>query len=76
MEQITVEELKRKAEPYLVVDIRDEIAFSYGSISGAINIPQSRLEEDYSVLPKDKHKKSRISLSFLINLSIGSLFKK
>lgn len=33
MEQITVEELKRKTEPYLVVDIRDEIAFSYGSIS-------------------------------------------
>ena len=54
MEQITVEELKRKTEPYLVVDIRDEIAFSYGSISGAINIPQSRLEKDYSVLPKDK----------------------
>ena len=39
---------------YTVIDIRDEIAFTYGTINGAVNIPQAKLEESLDTLPKDK----------------------
>ena len=49
IEEVSIEELKSLDERYTIIDIRDEISFRYGSISGAINIPQkeimSRLDE-------------------------------
>lgn len=42
------------SESFAVIDIRNELDFEYGHINGAVNIPLSEIEEDYSVLPKDK----------------------
>ena len=55
IEQITVDEMKTLDDnDYTVIDIRDEIAFTYGTINGAVNIPQAKLEESLDILPKDK----------------------
>lgn len=55
IEQITVDEMKTlDSNDYTVIDIRDEIAFTYGTINGAVNIPQAKLEESLGTLPKDK----------------------
>ncbi|WP_448919731.1 ATP-binding protein [Eubacterium sp.] len=55
IEQITVDEMKTLDDnDYTVIDIRDEIAFTYGTINGAVNIPQAKLEESLETLPKDK----------------------
>lgn len=55
IEQITVDEMKTlDNNDYMVIDIRDEIAFTYGTINGAVNIPQAKLEESIDTLPKDK----------------------
>ena len=55
IEQITVDEMKTlDSNDYTVIDIRDEIAFTYGTINGAVNIPQAKLEESLDTLPKDK----------------------
>lgn len=55
IEQITVDEMKTLDDnDYTVIDIRDEIAFTYGTINGAVNIPQAKLEESLDTLPKDK----------------------
>ncbi|MBQ8176352.1 MAG: ATPase [Oscillospiraceae bacterium] len=53
--EITINELKTlPSDSYMLIDMRDEYAFSYGHIDGAVNIPQKNLEEDYPELPKDK----------------------
>lgn len=52
--EITAEELNSlNNDSYLVIDIRDDIAFQYGSIPNSVNIPQKELEEKDD-LPKDK----------------------
>lgn len=38
----------------MIIDIRDEFSFEYGSIPNAVNIPLDELKQDFSVLPKDK----------------------
>ena len=38
----------------MIIDIRDEFSFEYGSIPNAVNIPLDKLKQDFSVLPKDK----------------------
>ena len=54
-EEISVGEmLKLDESEYLVIDIRDEIAFTYGTINNAVNIPQNQLDEKLGTLPKDK----------------------
>ena len=51
--EITVSELKKlSADSYMLIDMRDEYAFSYGHIDGAVNIPQEMLED--AELPADK----------------------
>ena len=51
--EITVSELKNlSADSYMLIDMRDEYAFSYGHIDGAVNIPQEKLEN--TELPADK----------------------
>ena len=51
--EITVSELKKlSADSYMLIDMRDEYAFSYGHIDGAVNIPQEKLEN--AELPADK----------------------
>lgn len=52
MLEISVEDLTQKADGFLLVDIRDETAFSYGHIPGAVNLPYDKLEE--SELPREK----------------------
>lgn len=43
-EEITLEQIARKnRDEYLIVDIRDEVAFEYGHIQGAVNIPADRI---------------------------------
>ncbi len=55
VEEITVNEmLDMNEQDYIVVDIRDEIAFQYGTINGAINIPQAKIDNEIGNLPKDK----------------------
>ena len=51
-EEISVNDLN-KLNNYLIVDIRDEIAFKYGSIKGAINIPQHEIQNRLEELDKD-----------------------
>ena len=54
MEEITVKQLlEMDGRDYLVVDIRDSIAFAYGSINGAVNVPADEVE-NYSDFPTDK----------------------
>lgn len=53
--KISSSELKAlPPDSYMLIDMRDEYAFSYGHIDGAVNIPQKKLEEVYSELPKNK----------------------
>ena len=53
--EIKIQDLKNlNKEEYLLVDIREEAAFSHGFISGAVNIPLSKLREKQELLPKDK----------------------
>ena len=50
---ITSQELnKLSPDAYTVIDIRDETAFEYGHIKGAVNIPRERIAD--SELPADK----------------------
>ncbi len=52
--EITAEELgSLNKDSYLIIDIRDDIAFQYGNIPNSVNIPQKELEEKDD-LPKDK----------------------
>ena len=53
MMEISVSELNN-LENYTVIDIRDEIAFEYGSIEGAINIPERDLMNSLNLLDKSK----------------------
>ena len=50
-EEISIEEIVSGGE-YVIVDVRDEAAFEYGHIDGAVNIPAERVCQ--SDLPKDK----------------------
>ena len=51
MNEISLNQLKN-TDGYIIIDIRDETAFEYGHITGAVNIPQDKI---YSAdLPKDK----------------------
>ncbi|MGN0614104.1 MAG: rhodanese-like domain-containing protein [Porcipelethomonas sp.] len=53
--EITVEEMKALPENgYMLIDLRDEYAFSYGHIDGAVNIPQNVLDKNEAELPKQK----------------------
>ena len=46
MNKVTVQELSRlEADSTVIVDIRDESAFSYGHIPGAINIPVTQIDK-------------------------------
>ncbi|WP_308619742.1 ATP-binding protein [uncultured Eubacterium sp.] len=55
IKEISVDEMKSlDYDDYIVVDIRDERAFAYGSINGAVNIPQNKIDEKLDTLPKDK----------------------
>ena len=52
-QEITVQELlKLPQDSYLLIDMRDAYAFSYGHMDGAVNIEQEALAE--AVLPQDK----------------------
>lgn len=53
--EINIQDLKGlDPRDYMLVDIRDEAAFAHGFISGAVNIPLSKLQEDPELLPKGK----------------------
>ncbi|MDD6991483.1 MAG: ATP-binding protein [Oscillospiraceae bacterium] len=53
--EITAAELKKlPSDGFMIIDIRDEYAFGYGHIDGAINIPQKNIEENLAALPKEK----------------------
>ncbi len=53
--EITVEEMKALPEnSFMLIDMRDEYAFSYGHIDGAVNISQKILDENDTELPKQK----------------------
>ena len=51
-EEVSVKELKNLKSDYKLIDIRDEIAFQYGTINNAVNIPQSRLYDSLDLLDK------------------------
>ena len=53
MKEITTQEILQKDNgEYLIIDIRDESAFEYGHIAGAVNIPSDKIAE--AELPQDK----------------------
>lgn len=52
-EEISVKELNNIDVEYKIIDIRDEIAFQYGTINGAVNIPQNKLNDSLDLLNKD-----------------------
>lgn len=52
-EEISIAELKLLKEKYLIIDIRDEISYRYGSIEGAINIPQDKIEQNLEKFDKE-----------------------
>lgn len=53
--EITYRELQVKdSKNYILVDIRNEEAVSYGKMPGAVHIPDGMLEERMQELPKDK----------------------
>lgn len=49
-EEISVKDLKNIETEYKIIDIRDEIAFEYGTINGAINIPQNKIKDSLDLL--------------------------
>ena len=50
-----IEDLKNIApDKYQIIDIRDEYAFEYGHIPGAMNVPLERLEEKAETFSKEK----------------------
>lgn len=51
-EEISVKDLKNIETEYKIIDIRDEIAFEYGTINGAINIPQNKINDSLDLLDK------------------------
>lgn len=54
-EEITLEALEAQPkDTYLLVDIRDEAAFQFGHMDGAIHIPANELPERHAELPKDQ----------------------
>lgn len=53
MTEISVNELNN-IDNYTIIDIRDEIAFEYGSIDGAVNIPQRDITNRLDELDKSK----------------------
>lgn len=54
-EEITLEALEAQPkDTYLLVDIRDETAFQFGHMDGAIHIPANELPERHAELPKDQ----------------------
>ena len=53
IEEISVKELKNLEIGYKIIDIRDEIAFQYGTINGAINIPQNKIDDSLDLLDKE-----------------------
>lgn len=53
--ELTIAQLEKlPRESYTLVDIRDEIAFGFGHINGAVNIPRTALETRLTELPQDK----------------------
>ena len=53
IEEISIKELNNIDVEYKLIDIRDEIAFQYGTINGAVNIPQNKLNESLDLLNRD-----------------------
>ena len=52
-QEITVQEMQHLPEnSFMLIDMRDAYAFSYGHIDGAVNIPEEMLPE--AELPRDK----------------------
>ena len=47
------EYMKNRKEPDILVDLREETVFQFGSIPGAVNIPIGKIKELYR-LPKDR----------------------
>ena len=54
-QEITVKELSAlSSDSFILIDIRDEYAFEFGHIDGAVNIPQNVISEKYAEFPRDK----------------------
>ena len=53
--EMTVTEMKKLPhQSYVIIDIRDEYSFGYGHIDGAVNIPQNKINDSLSAIPKNK----------------------
>ena len=53
IEEISVKDLGEIKEKYRIIDIRDEIDFRYGSIPGAVNIPQKEIKRAAEEFDRD-----------------------
>lgn len=55
MSMITLDQLAdMEKNEYTVIDIRDEVGFSYGSVKDAVNIPLTRIYDELSLFDADK----------------------
>ncbi len=55
IQEITVDELNEwNMDDYMLIDIRDEMSYSYGHLPGAVNIPYDRMKEKLSELADKK----------------------
>lgn len=51
---VTLQEWQASPEDYQIIDIRDALAFAYGHMPGAVNLPLEALRADPSRLPQGK----------------------
>ena len=54
MKTVFVSDLKEMTEKEMIIDIREEDAFQYGAIPGAIHLPFINLKDNYHKIPNDK----------------------
>ena len=52
-----------KKEDYILIDIRDELSFSYGNIPGSINITEEMLLQHVCAKPDGMHTVCREDIS-------------
>ena len=62
--ELTLEALADLPESaYILYDVRDDVSFSYGTIPGALPLPNAEAAADAGSLPKDKKLVLRLRLT-------------
>jgi rhodanese-related sulfurtransferase len=54
IEQVEIEDVRRRAEETLVLDVREPEEYAHGHIPGAVSIPQAELASRLEEVPRDR----------------------